>query len=1079
MKVTRFVLVAATILLFLSKNANACTPYGTPQVAYNIVGTDLNVTVTSTTGWSCCYVYELELICDQANFSGTAQYQPNFNLCKSSSANASYQVYTIDISTLCPGQTYKFRVREKVETYNGWFSASPYSAVQTFVVPGPQLDVTAAGNPLQICPPQCTDISAVAVNNCAPVNYTWDQGVGAGANHNVCPTGNTTYTVTATMNIPFCPIPATATDQVTITSAPLAEPGVASLAPTPICEGESTNLTLVGYTGNIQWQSSSTSGGPWSDVPGATTDNYNTGALTTSTFYQAKVYTCDTVYSNEVFVEVFPNPIADFTAGDVCFNEQVSFNDQSNAPGSSINNWLWDFGDGNTSVQQSPSHTYGADGTYTVNLTVENNVGCSDDVNFDVTVYPLPVASFDFDEVCEDENTTLANTSVVAAPSTLGNSFWDIGEDGFVDYTTQDASHAFGSFGNYTVELVIESDFGCADSIAQSFNVWPLPVVDFDANPLCFGDVTDFTDQTTVPFGGNVVDWAWDFGDGNTENIQNPSNEYTTPGVYDIELVATTDQGCTDNLIEPVDIFALPTADFTVDNECFYDALNFNDQSSTSVDQWEWDFGDGNTSNQQNPSHQYASAGTYTVELIVNTASGCADTTELDVTAYAQPSAEFSINPVCLNNNSVFTDLSDITPVDGDNITNWQWDFDNGSTSTQQNPSNAYAAEGIFNVSLTVTTNFGCVDVFTTDAVVWPLPSVDFTPVDVCLDFSTEFSDQSTISNAFTNNNLVDWEWDFGDGNGSNVQNPTHTYDNEGNYDANLIVTSGNGCVNDETIQVTVHPKPVASFAGVNLSGCAPICPEITSTSVVSGSSTIVNYEWTLSDGTTADGPSAVFSDCFDNQSGNSIFYGVELEVTTSEGCTNTYTEPNYIEVFHNPIANFFYAPDAPDVLNPEVSFTNTSSFADSYSWSFSGIGSSNDVNPVIEFPTEPESYDVELVANTDEGCTDTIRGVVEILDRVIFYVPNTFTPDSDNFNETFQPVFFSGYDPFDYNLLIFDRWGEIVFESNDASIGWDGTYGAESSRIVRDGTYVWKIEFKETMTDKRRTHTGHVNVLK
>ena len=161
------------------------------------------------------------------------------------------------------------------------------------------------------------------------------------------------------------------------------------------------------------------------------------------------------------------------------------------------------------------------------------------------------------------------------------------------------------------------------------------------------------------------------------------------------------------------------------------------------------------------------------------------------------------------------------------------------------------------------------------------------------------------------------------------------------------------------------------------------------------------------------------------------------------------------------------------------MDFINPSNYADIYNWTFEGIGTSSDFNPTVNYPDEPESYEVELVALTDEGCSDTARTVITILDRIIFYVPNTFTPDNDNFNETFQPVFYSGFDPQDYNLLIFNRWGEIVFESNDASIGWDGTYGVDNKNIVKDGTYVWKIEFKETMSDKRHVHTGHVNVLK
>jgi gliding motility-associated-like protein len=109
-------------------------------------------------------------------------------------------------------------------------------------------------------------------------------------------------------------------------------------------------------------------------------------------------------------------------------------------------------------------------------------------------------------------------------------------------------------------------------------------------------------------------------------------------------------------------------------------------------------------------------------------------------------------------------------------------------------------------------------------------------------------------------------------------------------------------------------------------------------------------------------------------------------------------------------------------------------------------------------------------------GCTDTAYGTVVVQEELIFYVPNTFTPDGDEFNQAFQPVFTSGYDPFDFNLLIFNRWGEVIFESNDARVGWDGTYGG---KYVQEGTYTWKIEFKTTKNDARKYTVGHVNVLR
>ena len=160
--------------------------------------------------------------------------------------------------------------------------------------------------------------------------------------------------------------------------------------------------------------------------------------------------------------------------------------------------------------------------------------------------------------------------------------------------------------------------------------------------------------------------------------------------------------------------------------------------------------------------------------------------------------------------------------------------------------------------------------------------------------------------------------------------------------------------------------------------------------------------------------------------------------------------------------------------------FSNGSLGAVDYNWNFGDGSTSTETNPNHTFPVDQAGdYEVQLIAYSQAGCPDTARAIVTVIEDIIFYVPNTFTPDNDDFNEVFQPIFTSGFDPFDFKLLIFNRWGEVVFESNDASIGWDGTYGASSDRIVRDGTYIWKIEFKTVNTDERQTHVGHVNILK
>ena len=1078
MRTTLLSILILLVFLFAKTDAYACTPYGTPLVSHTIVGTNLNVTVTSTTSWSCSYEFELELICDAANFTGNAQFErpstPIIN--KPTPANLNYQVYTIDISSLCPGTLYKYRVREKVTTFSTW---SNWSAVNTFMVPGPAYIVDLSASDLLICPPQCTDLTASSQNACGPVTYTWNPNIGTGQNQTVCPTTPTTYTVTGSVNVPFCPIPITQQASVTIGIEPPAVAGTATITPPQICSGETVTLTLTGYTGNIQWQSSPNPGGPFVDIPGATTDVYTTGPITTETYFQAYVSTCTDEFSNIVNVQVFDIPTADFITADVCLGEAMVFTDQS-TDNISVDSWAWDFGDGTTSTQQNPSHTFAAAGDYTVTLEVENPNGCPNTINAQVTVFPIPVASFDFTEVCEDLLTDLNSTSTVDAPSAITGYQWDINDNGTIDYTSQNTTHDFNGFGNYNVNLTVISDAGCTNSVSNSIDVYPLPIVDFTVNPLCFGEATNFTDQTVVPAGGSVIDWDWTFGDGNGDNVQNPVHTYASSNTYTIDLTVESNNGCIAGASQTLDIFPLPVASITVDNECFYDALNFQNSSSGNATIFEWDFGDGNTSALENPSHQYNSAGIYQVELIVNTVDGCADTVTQNVTAYAEPQADFTVTPTCLTAGNNFTDLSTITPVDGDVIAGYDWNFGDGNTSNLASPNHTYGNEGVFNVSLTVTTNYGCVNSFSSNATVWPLPIVNFDPTDVCLGENTQFNDLTQLSNANTINNVVAWDWNFGDGGTSTQQNPQHTYNAPGVFNAELTVTSNNGCTNSATLPVTVHPTPVASFIGENLSGCSPICPTITSTSNVAAPSSILNYNWSLSNGVSQNSASPTFTDCIENNTSQTISLGVTLTVTTEQGCTATVNEPSYINVYHNPVANFFFTPNEVNILDPSVDFVNTSSFADSYNWNFGSVGGSSETNPTILFPDTGEgTYNISLIASTNEGCVDTAYAVVVVDDVILFYIPNTFTPDFDNYNQFFTPIFTSGFDPFDYNLLIFNRWGEVIFESNDASIGWDGTYGVNSTDYVKDGTYVWKIEFKETMSDKRHVYYGHVNILR
>jgi gliding motility-associated-like protein len=219
------------------------------------------------------------------------------------------------------------------------------------------------------------------------------------------------------------------------------------------------------------------------------------------------------------------------------------------------------------------------------------------------------------------------------------------------------------------------------------------------------------------------------------------------------------------------------------------------------------------------------------------------------------------------------------------------------------------------------------------------------------------------------------------------------------------------------------------------------------------------------------------YGDEFISPDGNVYGGGSYVEtLTASSGCDSIVT----INVFESsPVtASFFVNQQDLTTLNTEVAFVNTSSGAESFIWTFGdGLAGSFDESPTYAYPEfEATSYSVMLIATNLAGCTDTLIEPIVFEEELIYYVPNTFTPDGDALNNVFEPVFTSGYDPFDYSLLIFNRWGEVIFESQDARLGWDGTY---NGKYVQDGTYSWKLEFKLKASDERRVDTGHVIMIR
>ena len=281
--------------------------------------------------------------------------------------------------------------------------------------------------------------------------------------------------------------------------------------------------------------------------------------------------------------------------------------------------------------------------------------------------------------------------------------------------------------------------------------------------------------------------------------------------------------------------------------------------------------------------------------------------------------------------------------------------------------------------------------------------------------------------------------------------------------------TASPTCATTAALTIIINPNPTVSFIPGATIGCLPFETSLTNTTP-----NAQNCVWTISNGIVLTGCGSIpviFSNdgCFD----------VTLTTTVSNGCTSSLTMNNLICVENNPIASFSISTNDLSILNTEVLFDNTSTGANTYQWYFGVNDAESSLeNPIFTFPNDYENgqYEVILIATSTIGCTDTAETIIQINEELLFYIPNTFTPDGDVYNQTFKPVFTSGFDPYNYEMLIFNRWGEILFETHDVTYGWDGKYALKN---CQEGIYSYKITFKNPILDERKVVCGSINLLK
>ncbi|NIO80386.1 MAG: PKD domain-containing protein [Candidatus Aminicenantes bacterium] len=634
-------------------------------------------------------------------------------------------------------------------------------------------------------------------------------------------------------------------------------------------------------------------------------------------------------------------PTADFTYTTLGGNV-VSFADQSTDSDGTVVGWSWDFGDGGTSTDQNPVHTYPSPGTYSVTLTVTDDDGATDSITQDVTLtlqYCASSSSSDSFHITRFDLGSFSNSSggstytdfsdliIYVDPGgsysttiIVNDSFWtgytriwiDYNRDGDFTDANELVFQKAQSGGTISDTIDIPSS-GVVTGLKLGLRVhtdtmnykepcdqnsgwgevedYSIIVTGGGGNIAPNADFTYTTDNLMVDFtdtstdvDGTITDWSWDFGDGNTSTQQNPSHTYASDGTYTVSLTVTDNGGLSDSTSKDVTVSSgggniPPTADFTFTTDGL--TVLFTDQSSDSdgtIDSWSWDFGDGNVSTALNVGHTYTAEGTYTVTLTVTDNDGDSDSVSKNVTVNSESTAPEADFTFTVNGLTVDFTDDSRDPDPDGSITGWSWDFGDGNTSTQQNPSHTYASADTFTVTLTVTDNNGLTDSVSKDVTT----TSENTPPTADFTFTTnDLTANFTDTSTDADGTITNWSWDFGDGNTSTQQNPSHTYASAGTYTVTLTVTDNDGASDSTSQNVTVSApqnQPPTADFTFTTNG---LTANFTDTSTDSDG-TIQSWSWDFGDGNTStqQNPSHTYA--------SAGTYTVTLTVTDDDSATNS-----------------------------------------------------------------------------------------------------------------------------------------------------------------------------------------------
>lgn len=790
-------------------------------------------------------------------------------------------------------------------------------------------------------------------------------------------------------------------------------------------------------------------------------------------------------------IEVYPRLVPAFTQDtyEGCNPLPVKFTNKTTG----LADYLWDFGDSQSSAETSPSHLFKhyelTDKTYNVVLkTSQTATGCVKTVDTTVTVYSYVLAKFGINETNEGANgiteilggctpfdVTITDSSRLTNRGTWS---WDFGNDststirqpGSLVYTNDDNTYPLENK-NYTIKLVVTNDHGCKHDTAQTITVYPRSVPDFGGNLAgCEPLTITFTDKSVVD---SKTQYYWTFSDGSTIVDKPPFSktfhnyDYTDSKKYTVNLKTTTEYNCTDEITKEIEVYAKPLAKFIplMDRACPPFEAEFKNASIGNEPTFYWDFGNGSRTtttdfaNQKNEYQNYTDEPiTIDVQLITESVYGCRDTMVNPMITFPNISVDFEFDSAGCSPHTV-----EIKNLSTKTVDNHLWYFGEGSTSVAKEPTFTYYNTTDNDQTLTITyiglSKYQCTDTIQKNVTVYISPNVDF----VAHAPSQRYPDDTVYFENYTQDGPWYYEWEFGDGNKLKTDEKYFMYKygkwapNEDNniFNVSLNVQTEH-CRNKVTHEVEIlPPHPKIEITNNSPSGCVPLTVQFKIKEEYCNT-----YMWSFEDGTTSTEPEP------EHEFTEPGIYNVKLTV---EGDGGSHYDYEIITVNELPEPDFTTTPKYVMLPDQPVQFFNSTRNGYTYIWDFGDGNYSTETNPYHQY-TQEGFYDVKLIAISQAMCTDSIikEQEVEVSGAGYIKFPNAFLPSEespldgtypvpDDVDNVFHPVW-HGVKKFE--MWIFNRWGEQLFYSDDVNVGWNGKYGNNGTELGQD-VYFWKAKGK------------------